>query len=616
MISFIDNRPKIQIAVDREKAGTYTLLLKPARFNSVNENAPPAEKKDMGLFLRLKGKEIPRSFPLARQILVLGLVLAGTPAFPSAAELLYRPDRKLLTRAPARHHAQLAEQLNYMERVYGRLPQNILKGKPVIIFLEPAHGLYKSGRSSARATGRVGSRNLTEEYYSLKIARRLYRRFQKNPNFKVETTPSLLAAIQGKRKTYKDISFRESIRTAKKLGAALIVTEHLNNVSLGRRPNYTYKLGIQLAKDRRGNRTLVHNKKYPRGFLTLYNPNDALGISSAIAIKTKKLLSAKNYVHDKWGAGIVPDRRFAFFNEFPASIIFESGFICSPPDEKILYSAKGQEDFARSHYISIVHAFSKFTGINLFHKKIKKGKFSRKFLRSYRAKIQTAKATQAGLYLSRRGEVTESIKMLRIPVASSALRGPDRKNVYKLYRDLKTIASGIGKFFNEGGLEKNTSLNQLIRKRSIVRKVIRRANYYALSRVRSISRRRLKRVQKKINARVAAKKKPGGSKPALSTAAKELRAKNRKGYLFVVWKKNQFYKPLRRTFGKRSAAWNKKILKTIRRKQWNFPRGIYLLYFDHRDTTNPRLRKIKKRTYVTLYKNSYYSDWLYGQTGL
>jgi N-acetylmuramoyl-L-alanine amidase/uncharacterized protein YktA (UPF0223 family) len=347
-------------------------------------------------------------------------------------------NKKLVSFVKDKKHKQLLQnELHYIDKTYGQLISNLQKGNPIKIFLDPAHGLI-NGKSSARRTRRLSWNNKTEEFYSLKIVKQLYKIFQDNKHFKIITTPSLLKAINGKRKTYNDISFLNTIHRAKKNNALLIISEHLNNVKFVKRNKLILKKGIQFTKDKYGQDYLIHNGRIENGFLTLYNPYDVLSLSYNIAYYTRKEMTKFHFFPNPWGNAKVADTRFSFFNLFPASIIFESGFICNPKDEKRLISYKGQTQIALSHYKAIVKSFSTLSGYNLFIKGnlVKNKLYNPKKLK---LKISLLKKMRTIHLLVRTSKLIKSKILLLSLLKSKYLKLADRKNSLKLFRDIKYI---------------------------------------------------------------------------------------------------------------------------------------------------------------------------------
>jgi N-acetylmuramoyl-L-alanine amidase len=513
------------------------------------------------------------------------------------------------TKSPAERKA-LSERLEYIDEVYGSLGRNLKAGQPIVIFLDPAHGILRNGMSQSIKTNRMSTRRLTEEYYSLQISKQLYRQFSQNRNFKVVTTPSLLAAIKGQSATYDNIGFGETIRLARKHKAALILSEHLNNSALARRHNWVLKRGIWRTVDHRGEPYLAHNKVVEDGFLTLYNPWDPTNISRGVAHHTARALRGTGFRPNSWGKGLVPDRRFTYFNEFPVSVIFESGFLCTPRDERLLYSRRGQRQLGRAHYLAIVRSFSDLLGMNL--QKPARGQNAN--TRRLASRTRGLKLMRTALFHLHRGRVSLSERLTaqalrHTPKASQA---SIRSHYKRLQRIRGQIAHSLKPAFTRDTLKQRIGT---------VKKSVRECSYYALGRVKSILRRRLSRLRKTLaeQQKLAA----GNHQPPVLTESQKLqkekqrriRRLNARPYLIVKYRNRSWKQSIRNSLGEdlfEAAGPSMESLLHKRYDRKGIREGLFLVWVSHDQKFTSR--RAARRTLVPLDSEKFFHDKLLHNT--
>ncbi len=259
----------------------------------------------------------------------------------------------------------LRQMLQFIDNLYDNLQSRVKNGEKIVIFFDPAHGIDDDGKWEGEKTGRLSCTGLPEEYYSLAISRQLYNLLKKNPYIQVVSTQDYIDALEGKADTYNNITFRETVELAKNAKAVLVISEHLNNTaSIFKAYGLANVKGIHITYSN-GKAYLTHIREEHKGFLTLYNKFDASGFSYRVASKVKEKLLKYNLHVNSWNYGTVADDRFTYFVNYPISVIFESGFISNPADEKILNNSEYQKLIAQSHYDAILETIALTFGIDI-----------------------------------------------------------------------------------------------------------------------------------------------------------------------------------------------------------------------------------------------------------
>ncbi|MCP4133662.1 MAG: hypothetical protein GY754_22025, partial [bacterium] len=234
-----------------------------------------------------------------------------------------------------RRREDLAGIIRNIDKTYGSIYTNLKKGKKLVIFFDPAHGKLANGQWQGEATNRMSATNRPEEFYSIMLSRGLYKQLSANRHIEVKSTPDFMEVLRGKKETYKNIPFTETVKMASQVGAFIILSEHLNNVSIFHKASGTTNLkGLHIVMDHSGRRILKYVHGQYSGFLTLYNKLDASGFSKEYALKLREKLIERNLNPNSWEKGAVGDDRFSYFVDFPISIIYESGFISHPDEEE------------------------------------------------------------------------------------------------------------------------------------------------------------------------------------------------------------------------------------------------------------------------------------------
>ena len=270
--------------------------------------------------------------------------------------------------------SRITEIINRIDHTYTCLYENLLKGNKLKIFFDPAHGLLPNGRwQGGEATRRMSCTNLPEEYYSIRISRMMYELLKNNSFIEVKTTDDFMAVLKGTSDVYHDIPFTTTVELAEKAQAFIIISEHLNNISILYKADGRINLpGIHITRNGYGWRVLQYVKDTYSGFLTLYNKLDASGFSLDYALKLKKMLIAEGLKPNSWNFGAVGDSRFCYFVDFPVSIIYESGFISNPEEEKNLRDPDYIKKIVSPQYNALIETIQEAFGVDISGSTVKK----------------------------------------------------------------------------------------------------------------------------------------------------------------------------------------------------------------------------------------------------
>lgn len=265
------------------------------------------------------------------------------------------------------HREKINEIVNRIDNTYGRLYENLQQGKKLVIFIDPAHGKLPNGQwQGGDATRRTSCTGLPEEYYSILLSRKMYELLSKNRHIEVKTTDDYLAVLKGNSDTYNDISFTRTVELAEKAGAFIIISEHLNNISVLYKADGRVNLpGIHITRNGNGWKVLQYVRDTYDGFLTLYNRVDASGFCLNYALKLKKMHIAKGLKPNSWNFGAVGDTRFSYFIDFPLSIIYESGFISNPDEEKKLRDPEHISRVVENQYNALIEQIKETFSVDI-----------------------------------------------------------------------------------------------------------------------------------------------------------------------------------------------------------------------------------------------------------
>ncbi|MFH0974998.1 MAG: N-acetylmuramoyl-L-alanine amidase [Spirochaetota bacterium] len=256
--------------------------------------------------------------------------------------------------------------INQIDSVYGDLYNKLQNGGKIVIHFDPAHGRLNNGKWQGESTNRVSSTGITEELYSIPIARKLYNMLNNNKYIKIISNDEYMLVLKGESEEYKKIFFSETVKSAKAENAFMVISEHLNNISVLQKTDGIINIpGIHVTCDDAGNRYLTFIHSSYDGYLTLYNKYDISGMSKSIAYKMKEYIPSKGIKLNGWDYGAVADDRFSYFIDFPVSVIFESGFISNPVEEKKLRDTDYQQIIVDCQYRAILESIEKIFGVDV-----------------------------------------------------------------------------------------------------------------------------------------------------------------------------------------------------------------------------------------------------------
>jgi N-acetylmuramoyl-L-alanine amidase len=301
-----------------------------------------SEKQRFVAFHKFQYETVP-DMRITKLVFTSFIILFTVNLFPHQVKNHLQGESKIIsgivkTEKRSQKRKRILNIINEINSIYGRLYTNLMEGKKLVVFFDPAHGKLPNGMwQGGKITGRHSCTNHPEEYYSIKISRELYKLLNNNPFIDVRSTADYMEVLKGNSDIYKNIPFPKTVKLAKKAGSFIIISEHLNNVSMFHKADGRINLpGLHITRSRYGHRILRYVAKTYEGFLTLYNRLDTSGFSRLYALKLKNRLSEIGFKPNNWQKGAVADDRFSYFVDFPISIIYESGFISNPDEEKKL----------------------------------------------------------------------------------------------------------------------------------------------------------------------------------------------------------------------------------------------------------------------------------------
>ncbi|MCP4131460.1 MAG: hypothetical protein GY754_10820 [bacterium] len=254
-----------------------------------------------------------------------------------------------------------------VDSIYADLYEKLKKGKKIVIFFDPAHGKLANNKwQGGDSTRRSSCTNRPEEFYSILFSREMYKLLAANDFISVKTTDDYLKVLKGESDSYKNIAFPMTVKLAQKENAFIIISEHLNNVSMIHKASGRVNLpGIHITRDNYGRKVLQYVIGTYSGFLTLYNKLDASGFSKKYALKIKEHLVKDGFKANSWKFGAVGDDRFSYFVDFPISVIYESGFISNPEEEKKLRDREHVKKMVTAQYNSLLENIEEVFGVDI-----------------------------------------------------------------------------------------------------------------------------------------------------------------------------------------------------------------------------------------------------------
>jgi len=386
---------------------------------------------------------------------------------PTIMEILKNEKNKL-------HRERIIEIINRIDQTYGSLYENLLEGKKLTIFFDPAHGLLPNGQwQGGEATRRMSCTNLPEEYYSIKISRKMYELLSKNNFIDIKTTDDFMSVLKGTSDVYNDITFSTTVELAEKSQAFIIISEHLNNISVLLKADGKVNLpGIHITRNAYGWKVLQYVKDAYSGFLTLYNKLDASGFSLSYALKLKNMLVSKGLKPNSWNFGAVGDTRFCYFVDFPVSIIYESGFISNPEEEKNLLDPEYIDKIVDAQYNAFLDTIKDIFGVDISGSTVEKSG------ETAADRIELLKLARLAVYFIKLGDAHNGIQV--ISAMEKKYSGITYNDCISFFTEMKNSLISSSRYYRIAQQYKNQKKYNLARKYfSMARRSILRAPIFA-----------------------------------------------------------------------------------------------------------------------------------------
>ncbi|MBN2160516.1 MAG: N-acetylmuramoyl-L-alanine amidase [Spirochaetes bacterium] len=422
---------------------------------------------------------------------------------PQSIERIFNYEKNMASRE------KITDIVNRIDQTYGNLLENLQKGNRLVIFFDPAHGKLPDGRwQGGDATRRSSCTGLPEEYYSILISRKMYKLLNKNKFIEVRSTDDYMAVLRGMSDSYRDIPFSTTVELADKAGAFLIISEHLNNISVLYKADGRVNLpGIHVTRNGKGRKVLQFIRDTYDGFLTLYNKVDASGFSRSYALRLNKMLVAKGLKPNSWQFGAVGDTRFSYFIDFPMSVIYESGFISNPEEEKNLKDPEYINKIVESQYTALIETVKEVFAIDI------SGMYVQKAGAPSPDRIELLKLARLAIYYI---QAVDSNKAVRVIREMERKYSGSRFGEYTyFFSKMKKNLVNSSRHFNLAAKYKRQKKNRLARKHySLARKYLLRAPIFAKMHERYRNELNMTAVENK-----AGKSKPMKIKPAKTAAA-------------------------------------------------------------------------------------------------
>ncbi|PKL16993.1 MAG: hypothetical protein CVV49_13425 [Spirochaetae bacterium HGW-Spirochaetae-5] len=336
-----------------------------------------------------------------------------------------------------------AEIINYIDEVYGNLYESLENGGKITIYFGPAHGKDETGRWRGITTNRVGVTGLPEEYYSMLYSRKLYDLLKQNPFIDIAAKDEYREVLEGRSDTYHYMKFEDVMRNAKSAGAFMVIESHMNNVSIFSKADGLINMpGIHMARDSSGRKLLINITGSYSGFLTLYNKYDAGGFSRQYAVNIRDALVAKGYKANNWDYGAVADDRFTYYLNFPVSIIYESGFISHPIEEKKLLEEDYMDGMVKTQYEMLIKTFNDIYGIDISRKEFKGKK------KDFKSGVEMLKLARLAIYFIQQGD-TKSAN-LAVKTMKTLYYNPHTKDSIDYYKSIMSTINYAESYYNKG----------------------------------------------------------------------------------------------------------------------------------------------------------------------
>ena len=550
--------------------------------------------------------------------------LSGAPKFdptiksqpPSVMALIKREK----TTAHGRNILAIAQKI---DATYGNLGKRLKDGEKLVIFFDPAHGKLPNGEwQGGKATRRLSCTNFPEEFYSIDLSRRMYQLLDKNPHIEVQSTSDYLRVLRGYSTSYKNIPFTETVRLANKHNAFIIISEHLNNVSVIHKAAGRVNIpGIHITRDNQGRKILKYVRDTYSGFLTLYNKLDASGFSRSYAHNIKNHLTSEGLKANSWEFGAVGDDRFTYFVDFPLSVIYESGFISNPAEERKLREPEYQQTIVDGQYAMLLKTIEDVFSLDISSSTAKQTRGN------VNEALELLKLSRIAVYYIKKGKTGQGLRTIRF-MEQRYGKGKHTQQLTYFTELKKNILQGekyykLGKKYRKKRHYKTSRRYFRKAKKSVGRAPILQAYRNKYNRSLGKQKRAIKR-RKSSPKKYRPTKQPVLAKAikaprsrtiiltieenqsltdalnhALAPNAKTLKRLERsfKNARKVTWKKHRYYSKKKK---RRVTTWKKRTRKI------NFTTGIYLVTLDKR----LRVKKAKRVSRVRLdagkYQNQQY----------
>jgi N-acetylmuramoyl-L-alanine amidase len=391
------------------------------------------------------GKILP-GVAAAAVVCVLSLLVTGTARaqqYPFTITGQPEAVSKIVSREQNISNAkQILAMSQRLDETYGDLYEKLKSGRRLVIFFGPAHGKYWNGYWEGAATNRISCTGVTEEYYSMLLARELYALLAANPMIEVRTTDDYLQVLKGRSDTYNNIFLQGIVQRALETNAFMAISQHLNNVAQTQKAyGYVNIPGIHITTDETGARFLANVRFAFRGFLTLYNRVDASGFSLRYAQTLKAKLIEKGMKSNAWENGCVGDERFTYFVDFPISLIYETGFICNPEEEAFLRGQENRKMIARAQYDTLLETTRDVFGVDI------SGGAPVKVKDTPEQMLTIFKLSRIALFYVKTSEFTKAFEVI---AEIERLSDGFKEQHLVAYRDIRTIITQAESYYQTG----------------------------------------------------------------------------------------------------------------------------------------------------------------------
>jgi N-acetylmuramoyl-L-alanine amidase len=372
------------------------------------------------------------------------------------------------------HREKINEIVNRIDNTYADMFENLQKGKKIVIFIDPAHGKLPNGMwQGGDATRRTSCTGLPEEYYSILLSRKMYEMLSRNKYIEVKSTEDYMSVLKGNSDTYNDISFTRTVELAEKAGAFIIISEHLNNISVIYKADGRVNLpGIHITRNGNDWKVLQFVRDTYDGFLTLYNRVDASGFSLNYALKLKKMLIAKGMKPNSWNFGAVGDTRFSYFIDFPMSVIYESGFVSNPEEEKKLRDPEHISKIVECQYNALIETIKDVFSVDI------SGSTVQKSGETAPERIELLKLARLAIYYIQSVDSNKAVQAIR--EMEKKYSGSKYADYTYFFSEMKKNLSYSSRYYQLAARYKRQKKNKLARKHFwLARRYLLRAPIFA-----------------------------------------------------------------------------------------------------------------------------------------